>query len=118
MLYPTLSQPLVIVMMLLAGFACGIIFDIFRILTLLSGNDRISKHIFDFLATLSSFAILFLNNLHFNYGQFRLYVIALFLISFAIERKLAQKLWTKLLEKWYSNIVQRREKWKKEKNKN
>ncbi|MBO5394865.1 MAG: spore cortex biosynthesis protein YabQ [Clostridia bacterium] len=118
MLYPTLNQPLIIVMMLLAGFACGIVFDVCRILTLLSGNDKVSKHIFDFIATLISCAVLYLNNLHFNYGRFRLYVIALFLISFALERKLVQKLWTKLLQKWYSSIVQRREEWKNKKNKN
>lgn len=116
MLYPTLNQPLVIIMMLIAGFASGIVFDVCRILTTLSGNDRLSKHLFDFIATILSFAILFLNNLHFNYGQFRVYVVAIFLLSFWIERKLVQKLWTKLLQKWYSNIVQRREDWKKKRN--
>ena len=105
-------------MILLAGFVSGIIFDVFHLLTSLSGGDKVSRHIFDFVAVLVSGAILFLNNLHFDYGQFRVYVIVLFLTSFIFERKLAQKLWTKLLEKWYTSIVQRREQWKREKTKN
>ena len=118
MLYPTLNQPLIIVVMLLCGFAGGVIFDLCRLLTLLSGNDKVSKHIFDFLAVLLGFALLFFVNLKFNYGQFRVYVFAVFMFSFVLQQKLSQKLWTKLLGKWYSSIVQRREEWKKKKNKN
>lgn len=118
MLYPTLNQPLVIVMMLIAGFVAGLFFDICRLIALLTRKDKAAKHIMDFVATITAVVILYLNNLHFNYGQIRLYVVILFVLSFYLQRKLSQKLWTKLLQKWYSNIAQRKENWKKKRNKN
>lgn len=117
MLYPTLSQPLIVLVVLFAGFLGGLIFDFFRILTTLSGNDRISKHFFDFLATLFSVGLLFFVNLWLNYGRFRLYVIAVFLSSFLIERLLSKILWTKLLSKWYTSITRRRSKREQKKQK-
>ena len=105
MLYPTLNQPLVLLMVVGAGLFCGLLFDVARILSLLSGNDKASVHIFDFLATVLSFCILFFVNLKFNYGQFRAYVLFVFVLGFAFQRFLSQKLWTKLLAKWYSSIV-------------
>lgn len=108
MLYPTLNQPLVLLIIFLVGLGCGLIFDIARILTTLSGNDRWSGYIFDFLATILSFVILFFANLYVNLGQFRLYVVAIFLVSFSIERLFSKFLWTKLLAKWYTNIAKRK----------
>ena len=110
MLYPTLSQPLIVLCLLGGGILGGLIFDVFRLLTLLSGNDRYSKHIFDFLSTLCCFALLFILNLTLNFGQFRLYVLVVFLLTFALERLISKILWTKLLKKWYSSIAQRRNK--------
>ena len=108
MLYPTSNQPLLICLLLIAGFCCGILFDGARILNLLLGERKTTRHILDFVATLSCGLILFLVNLHFNFGQLRMYVPLLFLLSFWIERTISKKLWTNLLKKWYSNIVQRR----------
>lgn len=102
MLYPTANQPLIIVVMLLTGFLCGIMFDSFRCLTYLSGGDKWSKHFFDFLATILSFVLLFFANLWTNYGQFRLFVVILFLLGFAIERIISKFLWTKLVIRWYN----------------
>lgn len=115
MLYPTLRQPLILLWMLIGGFVGGIIFDIFRCLTLLSGNDKYSRHIFDFLATASNFVLLFLINLHTNFGQFRFYVLLVFMFSFWAERIISKILWTKLLKKWYINITQRRNSGREEK---
>ena len=110
MLYPTLSQPLILLVVFCTGIIGGLVFDVFKILTTLSGNDKVSKHFFDFLATIFSVALLFGVNLSLNYGQFRLYVIAVFLISFLIERLLSKFLWTKVFSKWYTNITRRRPK--------
>lgn len=108
MLYPTLNQPLVLAIIFFVGLGSGLIFDVARILTTLSGNDKWSWHIFDFIATILSFAVLFLANLYCNFGQFRLYVIAVFMISFTLERLFSKFLWTKLLSKWYTSITRRK----------
>ena len=92
----------------LAGMTSGLFFDVARILSTLAG-DVWAKHILDFFATILSFAILYFSNLIFNLGQFRIYVLAVFLLSFALERFFSKILWTKLLSKWYSNIAKKRE---------
>ena len=108
MLYPTLNQPLVILMTTLAGLFCGVFFDLARILNLLLGKNKYTKHIIEFFATIVACGVLFLTNLKFNYGQFRFYVVLIFLITFALERIITGILWTKLLKRWYSSITQRR----------
>lgn len=116
MLYPTLSQPLVFLAVFGAGLAGGLIFDIFKILTFLSGNDRYSKIFFDFLATILSFGLLFVVNLAVNYGQFRIYVLLSFLLSLLIERLLSKFLWTKCIRKCYNRFREKHAGRKKEKN--
>ena len=110
MLYPTLNQPIVLLALFAGGIVCGLVFDVCKILTTLAGNDKFSKHFFDFLATIFSFLLLFFVNLWCNYGQFRLYVFLVFLISFSLERLISKFLWTKLLSKWYSMIAGREKK--------
>lgn len=122
MLYPTLNQPLVIVVMLAVGFASGLIFDIGRILSSILDGQKFSRHFFDFLSVLFSSFLLVKANLSVNYGQFRIYVFIVFLISLILERFLSKILWTKLLSKCYTSIenikkkISGREKlWKKKK---
>lgn len=109
MLYPSSGQPVVILFVFLTGLTSGLFFDISKILTFLSGGDRTSRHIFDFLATIISFACLYFVNLVCNYGQFRLYVLVVFLISLIFEQFLSKVLWTKVFSKCYNRL---REKWK------
>ena len=110
MLYPTLNQPLVLLIIFLVGLAGGLVFDVAKILTTLSGNDKWSGHVFDFVATIVCFVMLFFANLSVNYGQFRIYVLIVFLVSFALERLFSKILWTKLLTKWYTSITKRKTK--------
>ena len=117
MLYPTLIQPLVILMVFLAGLFSGLVFNLSKILAFLSGNDKYSKNIFDFLAMIFSFTVLFFVNLKFNYGQFRLYVLGVFLLSLIFEQFLSRALWTKAISKCYNKLVwklknKRKTKWK------
>ncbi len=107
MLYPTINQPLIFLALFVGGIVGGLIFDVFKILTTLSGNDKFSQHFFDFIATILAFCLLFLINLWLNFGQFRLYVPAVYLASFALERFISKFLWTKLVEKWYTSIAKR-----------
>lgn len=117
MLYPTLNQPLVFLVILAVGLASGLLFDLANILTILSGKDKFSKGLFDFIAVIFSFGVLFYSNLAVNYGQFRVYVLLTFLFAILIERLLSKILWTKCIKKWYNNIKEKRdERRKKEKN--
>ena len=104
MLYPTTNQPMVLLVIFCVSIISGLVFDLAHILTFLSGNDKNSKHIFDFLATIISFTLLFFTNLEFNYGQFRIYVLIIFLIFFAFERFLSKLLWTKVLSSCYNKL--------------
>ena len=104
MLYPTLNQPLVIVVLIVTGFFSGIILDACRLLSSLNRSQKLSRHFFDFIAVLFSFFLLEMANLKVNYGQFRLYVFAVFLCGLALERILSKFLWTKLISKCYTRI--------------
>lgn len=104
MLYPTLNQPLVLIVMLAVGFACGVVFDLGRVLSAILGGQKFSRHFFDFLSVIFSSILLMIANLEVNYGQFRLYIIFLVLLSLIFERVLSKILWTKLLSKCYTNI--------------
>ena len=115
MLYPTLSQPLVFLVIFLTGIAGGVIFDVFKTLTFLSGNDKYSKILFDFLATIFSFALLYIVNLNVNYGQFRIYVLLTFLLALYLERLLSKFLWTKCIKRCYNRIKEKKNARKKKK---
>lgn len=104
MLYPTLNQPLVIVVMFLVGLTGGVILDIGRILSSILGGQKFSRHFFDFLSVLFSSFLLVKANLSVNFGQFRIYVLIIFLLSLLLERFLSKILWTKLLSKCYTKI--------------
>ena len=108
MLFPTLNQPLVLLFIFMAGLLSGLIFDFAKILTYICSKDKFSKHIFEFFATIFSFGLVFLLNLKFNLGQFRIYILAVFFASFALEKIFSKFLWTKFLLKWYTSITKRR----------
>lgn len=124
MLYPTLNQPAVIFAMLGVGLVSGLLIDGGRILAWLTGEGSFARHFFDFIALFFSCGLLIFVNLMVNYGQFRIYVFVIFILSLMLERFLSKILWTKLISKCYTNVVAKREKitkrisWKKRKRKN
>ena len=97
MLYPTLNQPLVFFIIFLVGLASGFFFDIANILSFLS-KDKFAKIFFDFLAVIFSFFALFYSNLAVNYGQFRVYILFVFLFALILQRFLSKILWTKCIK--------------------
>ena len=100
------------------GLASGLLFDLARILSFFSGNDKYSKGLFDFLAVVFSFGLLFYCNLAVNYGQFRLYVVVTFLFAILLERVLSKFLWTKCIKRCYNNFKEKTNAKKKKKEKN
>lgn len=92
MLYPTLNQPLVMLVMTFVGFASGFLFD-FAILLKKSLKDLKATNIFfDFLACIFSFIMFFVTNLYINYGQFRIYVVVIFIIACLLQRVLSNQI--------------------------
>ena len=110
MLYPTLNQPLMLGLMLVIGLVSGLVFDGSKVLKILTQKDKMAGHLFDFLAVLFSFAILYVTNLKYNYGQFRAYVLLVFLAGLILERGISLFLWTKVGKKCYSIVTRRKRK--------
>lgn len=104
MLYETLSQPLVILAILCSGIASAILFDLGNLATYFCNKNKIVKQIVYFLCVIASAIILYFINLSANYGRFRIYVLLVFAVGFAVSRFTLGKLWTKLLDKWYNGI--------------
>ena len=105
MLYPTLNQPLILLVLFLIGILGGLLLDVARLCSSFLGNIKFIRYIFELSAIVVSLMALFIANLSLNYGSFRIYVVAVFLLSFVLERILSKILWTKLLSKWYSSIT-------------
>lgn len=86
MLYPTLNQPYVFIMMFLTGLACGLFFDASNFLAQLFNKNKIITQILYTISTFLSIFTLFFVNLDVNFGQFRIFIVLTFLFSFLIER--------------------------------
>lgn len=105
MLFETLSQPKLLLIFVLTGFLCGFIFDLFNFLKFSSKNHKILSFIFDFISSISCFVIYFLINLKYNFGQFRVYTLLIFLIGFTIHRLSIGKILAKTFLWCYNAIV-------------
>ena len=91
MLYPTLNQPIVMLVIFFAGFASGFLFDFALLLKKGLNNIKLVNVFFDFLACIFSFVIYFVANLYINYGQFRVFVVAVFIIACLLQRVLSNQ---------------------------
>ncbi len=107
MLYETLSQPSIFLWMSIGGLLSGLLFDFVNILSFLLNNKRVIKQILLFLSTFLLFFNVFFLNLKLNYGQFRLFSILGFGISFCIERFLMSNFLAKPITKCYNTIKEK-----------
>ena len=82
----------------------GLFYDLSNLLATLFNKNKIIKQIFYFFSTFLSLFILFLTNLAINFGQFRFFVIASFLLGLYIERKFISKPITNLINKILTNL--------------
>ena len=99
MLYPTLNQPYVFIIIFLTGLASGLLFDLANFLSLLFNNNKIIKQLFYFLSTISTGFLLFAVNLVTNFGQFRIFILLSFIFALTIERFTLGHLINKFLDK-------------------
>jgi hypothetical protein len=86
LLYETLSQPLIFLIVLCAGLGSGLVFDIRNYISFLCAKNKIIDVVLDILSILIVCFVLFLINLKINFGQFRFYIPVAFFIGLIIER--------------------------------
>ena len=85
-LFETLSQPYIILFVIMSGFLSGLFFDISYIISFLCNDNKIVRNILEFISVVCAFVVLFIVNQIFLYGQFRLYVVTFFVLSLALEQ--------------------------------
>lgn len=91
MLYETLAQPSIFLIMCAGGFAAGFLFDIknialFAFFQKNSIFSRIFAHFLMFFACFVAFCVFFILNLRTNFGQIRGFGVLAFLLAFGLER--------------------------------
>lgn len=116
MLYETLNQPYIMLLFLLFGFLSGFIFD-FNSFSKMFLRNKIFQNISIFFCTIITIFIFYICNLSLNYGQFRIYLIICFLISFTLQRIIFNKIVAKLTKKCYDRLKNKGTKWKIKKKK-
>jgi len=105
MLFETLKQSFLFLGSLYFGLILGIIKEIFLFLLKILKDNKNIRFIFDFLFLIIS-AILFIICLNLiNYGEFRLFLLAIFILGYLIERKSIGYLLDFLFQKIYNLIV-------------
>lgn len=115
MLYETLNQPLILLWLLIFGFASGFIVDFANFFIKLCKNKAIFRHIFNFLAGILISFVFFLLIFNLNFGELRFYQLCVFAISLIFQRILMQKVVAKWLKLCYTSIVDKLKKFKNEK---
>jgi len=86
MLYESLAQPTIFLILSAVGFFSGIIFDLKNIFSFLLKKKKILNQILLFFAVLIVFFMFYLVNLKVNYGEYRFFSIIAFMLAFSIER--------------------------------
>lgn len=102
MLYEALTQPTIFIVLSLGGFLSGFFFDVKNVLSYCCKNNRFFTQILLFLSTLLTFLIYFFLNLRMNYGEFRIFPIFAFVLSFCIQRFLINNFLANPIVKCYN----------------
>ena len=108
MLYETQTQIGVFFLFILSGFLCGLIFDFQKIMKNKVKNKFFANFLLIFCVFSSSFIYFFIN-LIFNYGELRWFSLVTFLLSFSIEKMIAENIFA-LTKKFCYNIKHGRKK--------
>mgnify|MGYP004733083889 CR=1 FL=1 len=105
MLYETLSQPLIVLILSAAGFASGAIFDAFAVVKFLCLNKKVISQIFDFFAMLFCSIVFYFLNLKLLFGEIRFYSLLCFFGFLILERITIGKLLEKFFTLCYNSFV-------------
>lgn len=104
MLFVSLSQPMIFLWLTIGGFVGGIVFDLKNVLLSFFHKNKIFSQILLFFAVFVALFLCFFLNLKTNYGEFRIYPILAFSLSFAIERFFSLNFLAKPFAKCYNKI--------------
>lgn len=110
MLYEALAQPSIFLWLSLSGFLCGFLFDFKAIFLYFLKNNKILGEILLFFASFLTFFVFFIVNLKTNYGDFRVFTVFAFTLSFFIQRFLSNNFLANLVQNCYNKLKQRKEK--------
>lgn len=105
MLFETLSQPKLLLLFIIFGFLSGFVFDISNFIKVLTKNNKVINIILDFVSTIINALVLFVVNLYFNYGEIRLFAIAIFELGFTIQRLTLGKIFAKFFILLYNLVL-------------
>lgn len=86
MLYPTVGQGSVFLILLVSGIICAVIFDANNLVTFLCNKNKVVKIILDFICAVLCGAAYFFMVLKFNYGEQRMFTLLAFLLGLTAER--------------------------------
>lgn len=115
MLYETLSQPLILLYVIVVGFLSGVVFDIATFLLTIFKQNKFLRHLLDFICTSVVCGIFFLLIFNLNYGEIRLWQVVCFVVSVVIERLSIGKLVAKGLLVCYTFFIKKLKKVKAKK---
>lgn len=108
MLYETLSQPLIALILIVAGFFSGIFFDIANVLLLNIKSQKLQKifkNLLDCFCVLLCGCLFFIVILYWDYGDVRIWQIILFGLVVYLERISIGKLIAKIIVICYNNFI-------------
>ena len=109
MLYETLSQPFILLILSAIGIFCGIIFDFKNILIYFFKKNKIISQILLFFSILLIFFIFYFTNLIINFGEIRFFSIYIFCLAFAIERFFVNNFLANNVAKCYNKFKEKRD---------
>ena len=104
LLYETLSQPLIFLIMIGIGFGCGFLADVRNLVFFLCNKNKIVAFILDIITGLICGIFFLLSVLSLNFGELRFYLILGFFIGFLIQRFFVSSLIAKFSKIWYNNF--------------
>ncbi len=113
MLYEALSQPKVLLFLILSGFFAGFLFEFKNIFFKKIIKNRFFKHLFDFFLHFFVFFCYFFTNLLTNHGEIRFFGIIVFLLALSVQRFISTNLVAKRLPKCYNKAKEKRRERKK-----
>lgn len=100
MLYEVSTQPKVFAILAIVGFLCGFLFDVKDVLFFKS--NKIISQIALFFVTFAILFVFFILNLTLNFGQFRLFAVVAFFLSFFIQRAIIKNFVANKILKCYN----------------
>lgn len=125
LLFETLSQPLVFLILFGIGFLCGFLFDLEKYVLFLVNKNKVIEIVLDVFLTFSTCFSLYLSVVRFYFGELRVFLIIAFSLGLFVQRISLGRLIAKSFEKCYigfrklvSKITNGKFKKKKEKSTN